>query len=172
MPDPHTILGVPPDADAERVRSAYHALVKRWHPDIMPDSTQRDEAQKKLVEINLAYERITRGAQEVIPDAMRVAKSLYERGQYQAALRILSKAESRDAEWFHLQGCLLMKLRKPDAAHESFRAAIRIDQDNKAYRQAALDAALATKKRESLLGRIRDWARRIALYAIPGRARL
>ena len=35
--DPYVLLGVPPAADTEAVRSAWLALVKRFHPDRHPD---------------------------------------------------------------------------------------------------------------------------------------
>jgi tetratricopeptide (TPR) repeat protein len=173
MPTPFETLGVSPNASAEQLRDAYHALVKLWHPDTISVPAEREQAQKKLTEINLAYEKAIQSAHsETIPDAKRVARSLMERGQSQAALRILNHAESRDAEWFFLQGQLLMLLHNPLAAHDSFRAAIRLDSTNQAYRQAALDAALASRKRATRFGRIRDWARRAMAPVLAWRIRL
>lgn len=153
MGNPYATLGVPPTASAAQIRGAYHSLVKQYHPDTIRDPVIRETAQEKLVEINLAYEKALQSANaaqsadaEVIPDAKKVAASLFDRGQYDAALRILSHSMERDAEWFFLQGRILLALRKPSPAHESFRAAIRLAPDNPHYRQGALDAAVAVRK--------------------------
>ncbi|MDR1261905.1 MAG: DnaJ domain-containing protein [Oscillospiraceae bacterium] len=166
MDNPYATLGVPPTANATQIRSAYRTLVKRYHPDMIGDPARRETAQEKLIEINLAYEKVLRAAQsgggEVIPDAKRVAASLYERGQHDAALRILARADERDAEWFGLHGRILLALKQPAAAHESFRAAIRLDQGNHAYRQGALDAAVAVRKESTTpADRFKDWVKRV-----------
>lgn len=172
MPTPFDVLGVPPDSDAAQIRSAYYRLVKRWHPDTIADMVEREQAQQKLVEINLAYEKALKATHSPIPNPKKVARSLMERGQHQAALRILEKSVSKDAEWFYLHGCLLMRLRNPGAAHESFREAVKLEPDNYTFRQGALDAALAHRKKEKLRGRIGEWIRRMRLSQLTGKIRL
>lgn len=166
MQNPYEMLGVEQKAGPEQIRAAYHALVKRWHPDAMGDEALRREAQQKLIEINLAYEAVLKNAhrcQEVpIPNAMQVARKLMEQGHAEAALGILGRANVRDGEWFYLQGCLLLKLKRPQAAHESFRAAVRKEPDNQRFRQGALDAALAIRKLNTLPGKMSTWAWRVA----------
>jgi DnaJ-domain-containing protein 1 len=39
MTDPHRVLGVPADATQEEITSAYHRLVRRYHPDTTEEST-------------------------------------------------------------------------------------------------------------------------------------
>ena len=50
-------LGVDPDTTVSRIKKHYKNLVKRLHPDkinhLRPD--EREEATKKLIEINKAY---------------------------------------------------------------------------------------------------------------------
>jgi hypothetical protein len=50
--DPHAVLGVEPGASAAEVTSAYRRLAKRWHPDRGGGA----EAERKMAEINAAYE--------------------------------------------------------------------------------------------------------------------
>ncbi|MDR0397055.1 MAG: DnaJ domain-containing protein [Oscillospiraceae bacterium] len=169
MNNPYATLGVSPTANAEQIRGAYHALVKRYHPDVIVDPAQRETAQEKLVEINLAYEKALRaangsGGRESVPDSKKVASSLYERGQYEAALRILTREAVRDAEWFGLRGKILMALKQPAGAHESFRAAVRLNPDSHEYRQGALDAAVAARREKAAKGfRLGDWIRKTFL---------
>ena len=63
--DPHAILGVARDADAETIRRAYHGLVKAYHPDrfsgVDLPKELRDYAAALLVRINLAMEQIGGG---------------------------------------------------------------------------------------------------------------
>jgi TPR repeat protein len=53
------VLGVQPGAHGKVVKKAYRDLVKKWHPDQFGDDpTRRNEAEEKLREINIAFERI------------------------------------------------------------------------------------------------------------------
>src|SRR4051812_19693843 len=50
--DPYAVLGLEPDASRRDVKAAYHRLAKDWHPDRRHDR----EAERKMAEINGAYE--------------------------------------------------------------------------------------------------------------------
>ncbi|MCF7765277.1 MAG: DnaJ domain-containing protein [Verrucomicrobia bacterium] len=53
------VLGVQPDANGKVVKKAYRDLVKKWHPDQFGDDpARRTEAEEKLREINIAFDRI------------------------------------------------------------------------------------------------------------------
>lgn len=53
------VLDLEVGAPSKAVKKAYRDLVKKWHPDqFTNDPKQRQEAEEKLKEINLAYERI------------------------------------------------------------------------------------------------------------------
>lgn len=164
---PHAILGVSTDATSEQIREAYHALVKRFHPDRMQDEAAREAAQNTLVKINVAYGEAMRQASfrashnVVVHDAKQSARRLYEQGRLDSAMRMLHKAADRDADWFALQGSILLKRGEAEAAHGCFRSAVRMDPDNRQYRQMALDAAVQMRKRKSLRGRMGGWAKGI-----------
>ena len=161
------MLGIKPDADEQQVRAAYRRLVKSCHPDQFQDAQQQKAAQEQLVRLNLAYE----AALKVAPrqavgfnlisqeEAKHFARRLVEQGNLESALRQLGRADSKDAEWYCLQGEILMALKQYETAHQSYREAVRRDPDNRLYRQGALDAALAMKKNRPLGTKIADWMR-------------
>lgn len=159
-------LGLPPDADEKQVRQAYHALVKACHPDQFSDPAEQKKAQEDLIRLNLAYEEALRQAGEHPPlvrtlpliQAKETARRLLSQERYESALLQLGKAEARDDEWYYIQGQLLMGMRQYGSAHQAFREAIRLRPDNNAYRQGALDAAVAIKKHQKLAYRVADWA--------------
>jgi hypothetical protein len=54
-PDFYKILQVSRTASADEIKSAHRELVKKYHPDLFPGSTQKARANKKLQQINEAY---------------------------------------------------------------------------------------------------------------------
>ena len=58
MSDPYKVLGVSPNASPDEVKAAYRRLAKKYHPDLNPGN---EEAARKMVEINAAYEDIKSG---------------------------------------------------------------------------------------------------------------
>lgn len=165
--NPFEILGVNPGADEQTVRAAYRKLVKSCHPDQFQDAQKQKAAQEQLIRLNLAYEaalklaaRTTVGFNLISQEeAKHFARRLVEQGNLESALRQLNRADSKDAEWYCLQGDILMALRQYETAHQSYREAVRREPDNRVYRQGALDAALAVKKNRPLGAKIGDWLR-------------
>ena len=159
-------LGLSSDADEQQVRQAYHALVKACHPDQFPDPEAQKRAQDELIRLNLAYEEALRQAgdhphvlrQVPLLQAKETALRLLKQERYESALLQLGKAEERDGEWYYIQGQLLMGMRQYGSAHQAFREAIRLQPENNAYRQGALDAAVAIKKHQKWPYRVADWA--------------
>ena len=58
MNNPYDILGITPSASNEEVKQAYRALAKKYHPDNYIDSPVADVAERKMQEINWAYDEI------------------------------------------------------------------------------------------------------------------
>jgi DnaJ-class molecular chaperone len=52
IPDYYTILQVQKNASQNEIKSQFRLLAKKWHPD----KKQSDDAEKKMAEINIAYE--------------------------------------------------------------------------------------------------------------------
>ena len=165
--NPFEVLGVKPGSDEQTVRAAYRRLVKSCHPDQFQDAQQQKAAQEQLVRLNLAYEAALKLAPRQAvgfnlisqEEAKHFARRLVEQGNLESALRQLGRADSKDAEWYCLQGEILMALKQYETAHQSYREAVRRDPDNRLYRQGALDAALAMKKNRPLGAKIADWVR-------------
>ncbi|NLX83969.1 MAG: J domain-containing protein [Clostridiales bacterium] len=152
------ILGVEPDADEHAIRSAYHQLAKSCHPDKFTDPEEQVRGQERLISINVAYEQAMRiaanrtspAASFPLPQAKVWATKLIGRKQYELALLQLSKAEDKDAEWYALQAQTLVGLKQFISAHQAWRAAVRLDPDNLAYRRGALEAEMMLKRADSL----------------------
>ena len=59
MKDPYQVLGIGYDATDTEVKRAYHALARRYHPDgFADDSVKLEMANRKMRDINAAYEQI------------------------------------------------------------------------------------------------------------------
>lgn len=166
MPNAFEVLGISQDADQEQVRAAYRSRVKVCHPDMFTDPAKASTAQEQLITLNLAYEEALRMSAQrqvgyhTVPSqqAKTFARKLMEQGKNESALRQLARADLRDDEWFFLQGQILLALRKYEAAHASYREAVRRRPENLTYRRGALDAALALKKHQKLPYKVLDWA--------------
>ncbi|MEA5012982.1 MAG: DnaJ domain-containing protein [Candidatus Limiplasma sp.] len=159
------VLGLGPNADEQAVRLAYRQKVKACHPDQYQDAAQQKAAQELLIQLNLAYEEALKVvsrhrvgfnliSQE---EAKHFALRLIDQGNLASALRQLGRADSRDDGWYYLQGQIFMGLRQYEDAHKSFREAVRLEPDNRRYREGALDAALAMKKNQQLGFRVQNW---------------
>ena len=159
------VLGVAEDANREQIKKAYHSRAKQYHPDLFTDPVQQAEAQRRMVELNLAYEKAVRQAAKSkvhafakvpIEQALATARRLMEQGQLESALLHLSRAEEKDADWYALQGEILMAFTEYDTAHRSFREAVRREPENMTYRSLALDAAVQVKRHQLLPMRVKD----------------
>ncbi|MBI4661709.1 MAG: SEL1-like repeat protein [Verrucomicrobia bacterium] len=65
-------LGVQPGLSPKALKKAYRELVKKWHPDRFPnDPAQRKEAEERIKDINLAFERIHDHLENLVADASK-----------------------------------------------------------------------------------------------------
>lgn len=156
--NPFSVLGIPSDSDAQAVRKAYRQRVRECHPDLFQNPEEQKTAQERLVSLNLAYEEALRvcGTQRVgfnlisPEEAKHFAKKLLEQGNPESALRQLNRADHKDADFFYIQGNILMRLEQFATAYQSYREAVRRDPDNNRYRSGALDASLAIKRSKTV----------------------
>lgn len=54
MRDPHSILGIPPNATLEEAKKAYRRLARKYHPDV----SDEPNAEEKFKEVQAAYDAI------------------------------------------------------------------------------------------------------------------
>lgn len=163
MSDPYKILGVPPTATDDEVKSAYRALAKKYHPDNYAGSPVADLADEKMKEINQAYDtimaqrkgRTTSGAQQTgwgytgyssyanPRSGFNDVRNLIMTGWIADAEQILNgvPAEGRDAEWHFLKGTVLYKRGWMEEAYNHFSSACQMDPNNMEYR-AAMNQAI------------------------------
>ena len=146
------------------MRQAYRALARKWHPDRFQDPEKQEEANRRMIAINKAYDDAMRmvnyrtapyNAEVEVVDALRLARKMLRQRGPESALRQLMRAESKNAEWYGLQGEILLAMHQYTSAHQSYREAVKREPDNRDYREGALQAALAMKKEKTLGGRVK-----------------
>ena len=165
MNNPFEVLGLKGMATPEEIRTAYRALARQCHPDMIQDPSEKEAAQMRMVALNLAYEEALRLASPrannpVTPvlssaEAVLMAQRAMARDNPEGALRSLIRCEERDSDWYYMQGKVLMALEEFDSAHQSFRQAVRMDPENNVYRAGALAAAVAQQKERTLQGKVK-----------------
>ena len=168
--NPFEILGLNKMADAEEIRNAYRALVKKCHPDQFLDADEQKAAQEKMIALNLAYEQALRlavpkratGYQHELSaaDAIHLAEKMLHSRNAESALHHLNRAKERSAAWYEAQGRAYMMLQRYEDAHNAFREAVRREPDNLQYRRGAFDAAVGMKNNQTLQGKIKNFFHR------------
>lgn len=162
MTDPYQVLGVSPSATDEEIKTAYHNLAKKYHPDNYAGSPIADLASEKMKEINEAYDAIQAqrknrgsgqqtggyggtygyggaygcgGAQN---SSFGDVRSYIMSGRISDAEQILDgvPGENRNAEWYFLKGTVLYKRGWLDEATNHFNRAVQMDPQNMEYRTA------------------------------------
>ncbi len=162
MMDPYKLLGVSPDATDEEIKQAYHALVRKYHPDKYANTDLADMANEKMKDINAAYEEIQsrrKHAAETASGSYSEDASTQEarqRAQYtyngtsvygrvrlhinsgtldDAAVLLSSVPEQeRGGEWHFLTGCVLLRRQYYVDAQNHLDLACRLDPYNSEYR--------------------------------------
>ena len=163
--NPFEELGIPQTSGPEEVRRAYHQKAKMVHPDQFQDEAQQSEANRKMVQLNQAYEEAMKQVSGrsyspfretlSVEDAVAMAQKLLGQDAPERALGQLMRAHARNAAWFHTQGQVLMALEQYETAEQSFRCAVKMDPQNLEYRRGAFDAYEEKKRASTLRGRIR-----------------
>ena len=92
-------------------------------------------------------------------EAKHFAKKLMEQGNPESALRQLNRADHKDADFFYMQGNILMELEQFETAYQSYREAVRLAPEENRYRRGALEASLAIKRSRTLWYQIGKWVR-------------
>ena len=154
MRDPYSVLGIDRTATDDEVKAAYREMARKYHPDNFNDNPAAIElANEKMQEINEAYDKIIEsrknggkksknnnwGAGNQSADSnFNDVRNLISAGRFEDAQEILDGVppESRDAEWYFLNGTVLYRRGWFDAAYTSLATACRMDPGNAEYRAA------------------------------------
>ena len=153
MKDPYSILGVKRDATDDEIKSAYRALVRKYHPDNYADDNPLKElATEKMQEVNEAYDeiqRIRQGGGSSQSDSgynqggssygpyVAIRNSLNARrfGDAERALLAIPESE-RVAEWHYLSSIVLMQRGRVNDAMRELEIACNMDPTNMEYQRA------------------------------------
>lgn len=149
MRDPYEVLGVPRSATQEQVKAAYRELAKKYHPDRFVDSPLAENANKRMQEINEAYDAIITGSRDRSSytgagytsgshNIYQQVKDLMQRNKLQEAESLLEKMDNnlRDGQWYYLKGQINYKRGWTDQAYTYFSMAHKMDPSNAEFRHA------------------------------------
>ena len=159
MKNPYKVLGVNEGATPEEIRAAYLQLVKRYHPDKYTDPEMKRIANERLVEINEAYETLTKrgggnsasagryysgygysgqGGAYSGPEAEAFARAraYINQNNIAAARAVLDSISVRNAEWYYLYGIVYLREGWHDKAFEYFNIAYNQEPGNSEYANA------------------------------------
>ena len=155
--DPYKVLGVNENATDAEIKAAYHAAVRKYHPDQYKDNPLSDLAESKMKEINEAYDMIQKMRSQnkgyssgssgssyysgssysgsANPDFASVRAKI-NAGDINGAERILKSMSERPAEWYYLMGMIYSRRGWHNEAVQHFAQACRMDPQNGEYAQA------------------------------------
>lgn len=156
--DPYKVLGVGPDTSNDDIKRAYRELARKYHPDNYVNNPLYDLAEKRMKEINAAYDEIMAmrnsgssgssssqsgynsqgsGSSSYSSNpAYTQIRSAINSGNIAMAEELLQRCQTRDAEWHFLMGSVYYKKGWFDEAGRSFTQAVNMNPNNAEYRNA------------------------------------
>lgn len=153
MNNPYDVLGVSENASDEEIKSAYRTLAKKYHPDNYSNSPLADVAEKKMKEINEAYDTINQmrqkgkgtGSQSNYSSNSASGNTQFysvriyiQRNMIDQAIQILNSTpgNNRTAEWYYLMGMCNYRQGFSEQAFSYFKKACNMDPNNMEFRAA------------------------------------
>ena len=162
--NPYEVLGVKQGASQEEIKSAYRKLVKKYHPDQYGDNPLKELAQEKLAEVNKAYDMLKSGNTSNNYSSNSYSNttnnsytynnnsSVYAEIRRLIQMRNTALAESklnsisnRDAEWYFLNGLIMLNKGWFDSALQNIERACTMDPNNFEYRQTLNQLRMRTR---------------------------
>ncbi len=151
MKNPYQVLGIREDASVEEIKHAYKKLVRKYHPDQYANNPLSDLAEEKLKEINEAYDYLVKGKTNhrsyenrnnrnnnkynSNENIFMQVRSLIQRNNLIRAEQLLKSVNEHNAEWYFLNGVVLLKKGWYDKAHEYISTAVSMNPRNTEYRE-------------------------------------
>lgn len=144
MRDPYEVLGVSRGASQDQVKKAYRELARKYHPDNYDNSPLRDSAEKKMQEINEAYDAIISGNAGSYSGGYNgagnfiEAENLLRQRRFDEAERVLEMVpeSARNARWYYLKGQVNYQRGWTQQAYSYFQMAHNMEPGNPEYRGA------------------------------------
>jgi molecular chaperone DnaJ len=154
--NPYEVLGVKPGATPDEIKSAYRKLIKQYHPDKFIDNPLKNLAEDKMIEINEAYDTLTKNSGNTNYNSNSSSSSsnasnynnssntsyefqeirrAVQAGNYAFAESKLNSINNRNAEWHYLYGAVLVNKGWFDSGLEHMNTAVSMDPNNLEYRQ-------------------------------------
>lgn len=149
--NPYEVLGLDSNASLDEVKGAYKALAMKYQSEEFSNGSLSESSQKKMDEINEAYDAIISGNagrstangkeyysyssnSSSYPDV----RSLIERNKLEEAETILDGVypAQRDAEWYFLKGTVHHRRGWFDEARKAYSKACEMDPSNSEYSSA------------------------------------
>lgn len=157
--NPYEVLGIKPGASQDEIKSAYRKLIKKYHPDQYGDNPLKELAQEKLIEVNKAYDMLTKngGSSSYSSSSANYNSNSYSNtnsnysnsnfNEFQEIRRMiqsrnfsyaeqrLNSINNRNAEWNYLYGVVMFNKGWYDSALNHINTAVSMDPNNFEYRQ-------------------------------------
>ena len=106
--NPYKVLGISPNSNAVEIAAAYRNLARIYHPDrhLLDPKPVRDEAERRMKELNEAYAAISKGAMAGdrangstgVPKDFRVRQNPWEKIPYDIAVQMRARAAAEAEE--------------------------------------------------------------------------
>ena len=145
MRDPYEVLGIPPTASDEEVKTAYRNLARRYHPDHFVGDDAKKDAEAKMQEINEAYSAIAHersrragtggGSTGTVWEEIRDLLNQKRYADAESRLDAMDLA-ARPAEWHYLKSIVLMRRGWANDALREVDIACAMDPQNTEYQNA------------------------------------